>query len=385
MLTAYRLLSLALALAYAWLTWRYRRAWLQMPVFHIPDRFAPQTRISVIIAARNEAANIAHCLQSILNGDYPQQLLEILVVDDFSEDDTVAVVSQLAENYPAVIRLLRLADLPTAPDGPAFGKKRAIGHAVRQARGDLMVTTDADCVAPAAWLPALAALFETRRPKAIAGPVALHRDRGLLARFQALDVAGLMGVTGAGLALGWHRMGNGANLAYPKAVFEAVGGFADVDDRASGDDLFLLQKIARRWPGGVLFLKNNAATVCTEAKPTLRAFVQQRLRWGAKNAALPEWRVKWVLAVVFACCWCLLANALLACCTAGWGWLLLAQIALKAGADYALLHTMCGFFQRRDLLRWFWPAFVLHTGYIAAVGAGSLLVKTYTWKGRRLR
>ena len=205
----------------------------------------------------------------------------------------------------------------------------------------------------------------------------------MLQYFEALDVAGMKGITGAGIHWKWQRLGNGAHLAYPKAVFEAVGGFAGNEEKASGDDLFLLQKIARHWPDGVFFVK-NAAAVTTAAQPDATSFIRQRLRWGTKNKALPEAPVKAILAAVFLFCCSILLNASLAFYYPVLGGVLLCQLIVKAGFDYLLLREMCIFFNRREWLSWFWPSFVLHILYIAGVGVASLFVRKYHWKGRRV-
>jgi glycosyltransferase involved in cell wall biosynthesis len=340
--------------------------------------FAPKTSVTVLVPARNEAANISACLHAILACNYPQHLLEILVLDDFSTDDTARIVSEIATANAGQVRLIRLEEQPP----PVFsGKKKALELGVSCARGELIATTDADCLVPTNWLLLLVSLFEVKRPGAIVAPVLLHRERTGFQRFQALDFAGMMGITGAGIGMGWHLMGNGANLCYAKSTFEAVGGYAGNMDRASGDDLFLLGKIA----APACFLKNPAATVRTLPSPDLRAFVQQRLRWGTKNAGLPDPGLKAALAVVFLFCCTILLNTVLLFFLPILGWVWLAQLALKAAADYVLLREMCTFFERRVLLRGFWPAFFVHTAYIAGIGAGSLFVKKYVWKGRRVR
>lgn len=284
---------------------------------------------------------------------------------------------------PAPVRLLRLADLPPPENAPAFGKKRAIEAAVAGARGELIVTTDADCRVPPGWLLLLVSAYEIHRPRAIAAPVMIREERNLLQHFQALDVAGTMGITGAGIYLGWQHIGNGANLAYPKAAFEAVNGFAGNAHQPSGDDLFLLQKIARRWPGSVFFLKNAGAAVNTPAASDWRAFYQQRLRWGTKNAALPETPVRLVLAATFLFCCSILFSTVAAFLYTPLVRLLLIQLAVKAGFDYLLLRELCSFFHRRKWLRWFWPSFLIHTGYVAVLGIASLVRRNYEWKGRR--
>ncbi len=378
-----------LAFVYAWIMFTYYRAWQALPAWCLPAGFLPDIPVTVIIAARNEADNIINCLRSILNGAYPPKLLEIIVVDDFSEDETAALVRQFIEKRTGEsaltlsIKLLQLSAFLLPAARFTANKKKAIERAVAQASGAIIVTTDADCLAPVDWLCLITSCFSSNAHLSIlAAPVAFHREMNLLQRFQALDFLGLMGITGAGIQLGWHRMGNGANLAYRKSAFEAVGGFSGNAQVASGDDMFLIQKMAAKWPGSVRFLKNPAATVHTTAKATWQEFWQQRLRWGTKNAALPEWRMKAILLVVWLFCWSILLV---------WGavlfgllsWQVLAcQLLVKASADWLLLREMCQYFKRKDLLRWFLPSFFIHTAYIALVGLGSLFFKKYTWKGR---
>lgn len=377
--------SFFLANVYAAILFFYLKGWRACPEWRIPEGFEPDIQVSVIIPARNEAANIGACLQAIAAGSYPPGLLEIIVVDDFSDDDTAETVLQWREgkNSP-VVRLIRLSDLSPA----GAGKKKALETGIAAATGTLIVTTDADCVAPEDWLRWVVSRFATggKQVMLLAAPVAFRNEQNLFQRFQSLDFLGLMGITGAGIQTGFQRMGNGANLAFSKAVFEEVGGYAGNGDLASGDDMFLIRKINRRYPAGIFFLKNAAATVLTQAKPDVRSFFQQRLRWGTKNAAFPEWPVRLVLLAVFLFCWSILINGALA--PAGKPVIFIAllfQLVVKAAADYFFLREMCRFFNREDLLRWFVPCFFLHTLYIPIVGTASLFFKKYDWKGRRVR
>ncbi len=380
------IISILLAMAYAGLMFIYGRGWLALPEWKIPADFTPATAITVIIPARNEAENIGPCLEGILGGKYPLNLLEIIVVDDHSEDSTAQIVLGFAVRFPAV-RLLKLADFLTDEEQSGAYKKKALEVAIQQAKGDIIVTTDADCVVGPDWLRMIASVFELA-PKSVqllTAPVVFHRDKNLLQRFQTLDFLGLMGITGAGIQYKFQRMGNGANLAYRKKVFLEMNGFSGNNNHASGDDMFLIQKVAAHYPDGVFFLKNKAATVFTEAKPDWRSFLQQRLRWGTKNAALPEWPVRLALASVFFYCWSIIFNVIsLPFLPFIWP-ILLFQLAVKATADYLFLRMMCRYFGRTDLLRWFWPSFVLHTLYIAGVGTASLFFKKFEWKGRSVK
>ncbi|HOY07943.1 MAG TPA: glycosyltransferase [Saprospiraceae bacterium] len=382
------LFSILLALAYAALMLVYLYGWRKTPVWKTPAEWQLQTTVTVLIPARNEATQITDCLDSILSGSYPSHLLEIIVPDDFSEDGTAEVVENYARLYTgtASLHVLRLSSVLPAAASERANKKHAIELGVSRAQGDIIVTTDADCMVGKNWLRTIVSrLNAPDEPLLLTGPVAFHREQNLLQRFQSLDFLGLMGITGAGIQLGFQRMGNGANLAYYRHAFQAVNGYEGNRDTASGDDMFLIQKLAARFPGRIVFLKNTEAVVRTEAKPDWRSFVQQRLRWGTKNAGLPEWPVRLSLLAVFLFCWSIWINlGLMSLFDESKNVLqtLVFQLFIKTVFDWLLLREMCRFFGRTDLLRWFVPAFVLHTLYIPLVGTGSLFYKKYEWKGR---
>lgn len=371
--------TLVLGTAYFLLILYFLHHWSKIPLQGFTPTFLPATTVSIIIPARNEAANIGACLQSILSQNYPNHLMEVIVVDDHSEDDTASIVHSIAA--PS-IHLINLADYPI--QGHAF-KKHGIQTGIQQSRGKLILCTDADCQMGPEWLSRMVDFFEQEKIQMIAGPVNFNQENSLLERFQSLDFLGMMMLTGAGLQSGLLRMGNGANLAYTRAAFEAVGGFSGVDQLASGDDLFLMHKIEQHYPGQVRFLKSLEATVYTRAMPDWRSFFQQRVRWGTKNAAYQEWQITAVLGFVFGLCWAIIAAAVLSLFVPGFGCCLLILLLFKIGADYLLLSTASTFFQRRDLLRVFWQAQVLHIVYIAIVGLWANVRKQYEWKGRQVK
>ncbi len=382
-------ISLLLTLAYAALMRYYVQGWRTLPEWRIPHDWEAKTLVTILIPARNEAENISDCLHSILDGAYPLHLLDIIVIDDFSEDETASIVEQIAlQHVMASIRLLRLSEIFPPDAAGQANKKNAIEQGIARASGELIVTTDADCIAGKGWLRLLVSRFEAPdKPVLVTGPVLFHREKNVLQYFQSLDFLGLMGITGAGIHKGFQRMGNGAHLAYYKSIFQAVDGYEGNRQTASGDDMFLIQKVAARYPGRIAFLKNAAAAIRTEAKPDWRSFVQQRLRWGTKNAGLPEWPVRLILLAVFLFCWSIWVNAVALSCCVGKSelvYIVVFQLYIKITFDWMLLAEMCRYFKRRDLLQWFIPSFFLHTLYIPLVGTGSLFFRKYRWKGRNV-
>jgi cellulose synthase/poly-beta-1,6-N-acetylglucosamine synthase-like glycosyltransferase len=374
--------SLLGALTYAWLIFRLVAVWRRMDAVSYLGTGNANTLITVIIPARNEAKRIGDCLRALDRQDYPRHLYEILVVDDHSTDATDEVV-QLAA-LPN-LRVLYLADYPDLDPVSGY-KKQAITWAMEQARGELVVTTDADCIQPPGWLTLLSAVYRERRPYFIAAPVMFAPTATLLEDFQALDFLGMMLLTGAGIQTGWFHMCNGANLAYPRATFREVGGFDGIDRIASGDDMLFMHKIVGKYPGRLCFVKGTEALVRTPAQPTLRAFIRQRLRWATKSGGYSDWRVTAFLGLVFFLCWSILFTLPAFFL---WGWPALLGggllLALKVTADYRLLSEAASFFERRELMRRFWFAQGLHILYVAGIGLLANVKRTYEWKGRKVR
>jgi cellulose synthase/poly-beta-1,6-N-acetylglucosamine synthase-like glycosyltransferase len=277
----------------------YRKWFLQLRLFEMPQQFEPSTSFSIIIPARNEEANISKCVDSIMAQSYPKYLFEIIVIDDHSTDGTSAIVKALQAKHNN-IQLISLAD---ELDGKLLNayKKKAIEKAIGYANYEWIVTTDADCIVKDSWLKSFAAFIEEKRLAFVAAPVIYTKDESLLSIFQFIDFMSLQGITAASVSVGFHNMCNGANLAYRKDVFYEVNGFKGIDNIASGDDMLLMNKIKQQHPNGVGFLFSKEAIVATHPMPDWKSFFNQRIRWASKAEQLKEKdkRVFFVLVLVY--------------------------------------------------------------------------------------
>jgi len=376
-LNCYYLIVLILSVYYVYIINRYLRGWQTLPYWKIPSNYKALTKLSILVPARNEEDNIVDCVQSILSQNYPSSLFEIIVIDDHSTDRTPELVLGINSNQ---VRLLKLADYVNEADTRSF-KKKAIETAMKKATGQLIVTTDADCEMGPNWLLSIVSYYELNKPKFIAAPVNFYKEKSLLERFQSLDFMGMMCVTGAGIHRRFMNMCNGANLAYEKQAFYDVNGFEGIDNIASGDDMLLMQKIAKKFPNDIGFVKNKEAVVYTTAKPTVRAFISQRIRWASKSTSYEEWQVTFILAMVFFFCCSIVFSLLM---IPFWGpWLFLFQLMVKIIMDFFFLNRMSIFFNRQELMKSFIPSLFLHIAYIVLIGILANFVKEYQWKGRK--
>jgi len=371
-----------LTIMYAIVLMAYRFWFGKMGVFQLnqieqvrPEQSA--TQFTVIIPARNEAANIKACVDSILNQDYPAAAFEIIVIDDFSEDDTAFIVHALSQQYPQ-LRLLKLAD--HCKDGETLAyKKKAIEIAVSQAKGDWILTTDADCIVPPRWLLLYNAYIHQHQPCFVAAPVMFIKTAGILNQFQVLDFLALQGITAAAVGAGKHSMSNGANLGFEKAAFIAVGGYQGVDHIASGDDMFLMHKMKQTLHKPVGYLFHPDVIVLTAAMDTWKGFIMQRIRWASKARYYDDHSITMVLTLVYFFNLSFICLALMG----SWSTLLIA-LAFKTFFELFFLDPVAKFFHLQPELKYFVFYQPIHIVYNIAAGLFGQL-KTYSWKGRKVK
>jgi len=338
-----------------------------------------KTKVTVLIPARNEGKNIVACLTAIETQNYSPELVEIIVVDDASEDNTSSLIREFIQNYPH-----RSIQLITIDKEQAVSKKQAIEKGIAQATGQLLVSTDADCIAPPLWLTSIVQKYETTGAKMILGPVRYAENAGLFAGMQALEFLGLIGITGASARWNVPLMANGANLAYERSAYEEVGGFTGNDTVASGDDVFLMLKLHQAQPGSVHFLKSYDAVVTTKAADGLKSFWNQRLRWASKGKHYQKGWVKGSGILVFLLNILLLVGGVLALMLEGQSFWLFFAFGLKVSMDFFFLLSVTSYFRQSKLMPLWLLVEVLSLVYVPVVALGSTFLK-YRWKGREAR
>ena len=339
--------------------------------------------ISVIVAVRNEEAVISECLNALLAQEYPLEKFELIVADDYSTDKTGSILELFSAKYNH-LRLLKLADNNLSP-----GKKNAIEAAVDIATGELIVSTDADCVMEKKWLQSIANCYAATNAKMIVAPVAFKEEKTVFEKMQSLEFIALMVSSGGALYFNKAIMCNGANLAYTKSVFNEVSGFSDIGGIASGDDVLLMYKIKKKYADGINYLKNKDAIVYTKAKQTVSEFIQQRKRWASKGFFAMNLETKVVALVVY------LFNAFLVI-TPLIDWIgyrncffyglltvfCLILIGIKCIIDFLLLFLSASFFKKERFLLLFLPEQLIYMIYVVVIGAIGSMGK-YEWKGRK--
>ena len=366
-------ITISLLVIYSILILFYRDGWLEIKPFTQTSQ-EPSIKISVVIAARNEKENIGKLLASIEKQTYPNHLFEVIVVDDHSTDNTATVVNSFL--------FAKLINLQF--DNINSYKKKAIETGIAAASGDLIVTTDADCIVQENWLKTIAAFKEKTNAVFIAAPVKMEYRSDLLQTFQTLDFLVLQGITAASVQKRIHNMCNGANLAYERKVFFEVNGFAGIDHIASGDDMLLMQKISQHFHGKISYLLSNETIVTTQAAKTWKEFFSQRIRWASKATNYNDIKIFGALFLVY-----FFNCALLALFIAGFWmhflWLgFVGILIIKTFIEFLFIYPVAKFYNKLSLLKLFLlfqPLHILYTviaGWLGVFGS-------FEWKGRRVK
>ena len=336
----------------------------------------PITAFSIIVPFRNEEKNLHKLLKSISNLNYPVELLEIILVDDFSTDasERICINWRLANGLieSTLLENLRLSNSP---------KKDAISRAIPIVKNKWIITTDADCIVPKNWLQTLDNFIQNKQPEMVVGAVVYKTKNNWFHHFQQLDLMSLQGTTIGSFGLGKPFMCNGANFAYTKNLFQEIGGFSGINNTASGDDVLLLQKAIAYTKDKVCYLKNEDFIVKTKPINDFYELFMQRVRWASKTSNYQTNYPKLLAVIVLA------MNVSLVVSFGLWYFgkfdlrLFAMALILKYGVDYLLLYKTNRYLRNKALIpplasSLFYPIFSSFVGIYSLFGS-------FNWKGRK--
>lgn len=338
--------------------------------------------ISVIIPVRNEEKNIRFLLEDLEKQSLSKRFFEIIIADDDSTDDTLQIVNEFQKSTTLNLIINQLQDIErnTSP------KKRAINSSIKLAKGKLITTTDGDCRVGEKWLETILHFYHQKQPYIISAPVTfLNTGFSISQQAQIIEFASLVGSGACAMLIQQPNMCNGANLTYLKSVFYEVDGFAGNENLASGDDEFLMHKIARKYPEKVMFLKSSEVVVSTHAHQSWQSFYNQRKRWASKWKHYNNWKISGLAVFIF------LSNF-------SWLWALylwlFASMAfpqfllislLKFSAEFVFLSLILNFLKKNTSIFFIPFVQIIYPIYVTFFGLISQGKGEYVWKDRKLR
>ena len=336
-------------------------------------KIPPSNTFSIIIPFRNEAKNLPELLNSLDKLKYPKELFEILLINDESEDDFMSIISNYNDNNLRVINNERNSNSP---------KKNAIETGIKHSNFDWILTTDADCILPEYWVNSYDEFIQMNAPVFIAGPVTFKINNTFLDKFQLLDFMALIGCSIGGFGIQKPFMCNGANLCYKKGAFIAVNGFEGNRNIASGDDIFLLEKMMKKYPKKTKYLKSFNTLVTTSTMPTLRSLLSQRIRWASKTNSYTNSFTKFISLTIFLInllCAVIITKSIIYQTISSFSILIL---SLKVGVDFIIIFITLKFMKKSTEIILFPIISIFHPFFNLSVAILTLIRRKYNWKNR---
>ncbi len=332
---------------------------------------------TVIIVYRNEISALPNLLESLKDQIYDSEFFEILMVNDGSTDGSQESIKRFARENPTLnLQLLNRESHSNS------AKKDGITQAIHLASHEHILLTDADCTLPDTWIASYAIHYQKyKNALLVAGPVTLS-GTGFIPTLQQLEMIALQTITCGAFAMRQPFMCNGANLSFTKTAFELVDGYHGNDHLSSGDDIFLLEKLAAEDVLQCHYLKDAEAIVQTSSKSRWREMIVQRARWARKGKYSKSLLNKLVAFQVAAMSLLILISPIL-----WWSeWLplriLVAVYFLKFFSDFVVLVIGNQFLPHKNWVYYFLPQFIIYPIAVLWIGVRSL--GQIEWKGRTI-
>ncbi len=334
--------------------------------------------VTVIIAVRNEEKNILRLLNCLSSQSYPKDKYEVIIIDDSSEDQTISKIQgfKTSKNFN-----LKLLNSDFKKNEGVTPKKAALQQGINLAKGEIVMMTDGDCWFGENWIKSFSLAFYHDSIKFVSGIVAIKSNSTMLSKIQSIEFSSLIGTGGALINLNYPLMCNGANLAFRKEAFFFVNGYSGYEEKSTGDDVFLMQKIHNSFKKSISFIKDQQAVVYTIPQPSLSALLHQRKRWASKWRNYPllfSWLIPVFLFIHY-----------ISIVTIIWVAFILPQFILWLGVILIVKIVLDGILLRKvmDLCKLKFDYFsfliseILYPFYALIIGI-SVQLGSYKWKGR---
>lgn len=230
-------------------------------------------KVTVIVAGRNEEGNIVRCINSLSKIDYPEEYLEIILVNDNSTDNTYNLMLEATKNF----RCFKVINSGKSNSGNLKGKANAINTAIKICTGEIIISTDADCQVPVNWVKENVKYFN-QMTAMVCGFTYIDPEKSLFAKVQCIDWMYLLSLasSSAGLKMILSCVGN--NLSFTKEIYNQVGGYESISFSVT-EDLALMRKINKNKNFEIKFPLDKECLVETLPCKNLSELLSQKRRW----------------------------------------------------------------------------------------------------------
>jgi len=331
--------------------------------------------VSILIPAKDEEKNIGNCLDSILKQQYPLDRLEIVVVNDRSTDNTQFIIQTYMEKYKNIISI-NIKEIGTR----LTGKQNAINEGLKYCSGDLILNTDADCLASSLWVYNVVSYFKPDVGFVAGFSIISNTEEreSFFAKLQSMDMLFLMDAASGAIGLGLPVSCLGMNMAFRKELLQDVS-YASIGYTVT-EDAALIQKVTKdsQWKISAIYERN--AAVFTYAVNSWKDFIKQRIRWTMGGRIISPW-MQVILYSLFIFHLLILASLPLMLIYHDIIPVVLLSIFIKVLMDFVRCFHVFKEFGKGYLIYSFifYEAFLII--YSVLISFGSLFIKKLSWKG----
>jgi cellulose synthase/poly-beta-1,6-N-acetylglucosamine synthase-like glycosyltransferase len=242
---------------------------LKKPISNLQESQLPS--VTVIVSARNEEDKIAKCIESLLNLDYPENKIELIVIDNFSNDRTPVIMKDYSTKNPS------LTFLETEKsEGKLKGKTLALTQAIKKSKGEIIFTTDADCEVNPLWIREMVKYYDN--DTGIVNSFTLMRTGKLFYSIQSFDWLYLLTLCSGSDGIGKPLSCVGNNMSYRRAAYNEIGGYENLPFSLT-EDFLLQKKISENTKWKVKFPVNPEILNISLPCFSLNEVYRQKHRW----------------------------------------------------------------------------------------------------------
>jgi len=332
--------------------------------------FGNKRYLTVIIPFKNEENNISQLINNLKEQTLKPKYFEVSFINDNSTDKSQSIVNKLIEN----ISNFHLIDLASKTSG----KKKAIQEGIKASNTSIIVTSDADCIHQKEWLEIILNYYLKHKPKMIIAPV-LMTGETLFQQQQSLEFLSLTATTAGSTGINHPIMCNGANLVYNKDIYYEFEDALNIEE-VSGDDIFLMHNIKKKYSKDIHYLKSKDVIVYTEAEKSISPFFRQRIRWASKSKSYND--IDTIISAIIVFSLNVITVSLLAFSVIFKNTFLYFFIffGIKVIVDFVILLITANYFEQKQKLYLFPIVSIIYPVYIIYTAIYSFFVKTTNWK-----
>ncbi len=337
----------------------------QKKFLKIPEHKLPAA--TVIVAARNEEDNILRCLQSLDKLIYPENKLEIIIVDDRSTDKTGQIIDEFIKDKPRFKKIVTCEE-----KGRLKGKTNAIANAIDKSNGEIILTTDADCAVSSTWAKTIASYYG--EGVAIVNGYTSQIANNNFSGMQNLDFIYLLTVAAGTININLPLSCIGNNMSFTKKAYREVGGYESLPFSVT-EDFNLLFAIHNLKKYKIIYPFDINALVESKPCKNFKELYRQKKRWGVGGLKSPL-RGYIVMTAGFITHLCIILSPFF------YSQAIIPLIAMKLFTDFFFLYFVLKKLNLASTIKYFLSFELYYLIYVVALPFIVLPSQKVKWKGR---